>query len=70
MRKKQLTIRQRVRVYLVENDMTQAQLAAQLGMSESKFSKVLSGTLTLDINEAAALQRITGIPAVDFARVA
>ena len=62
-----LTIRQRVRIYLAQHDMTQGALAQQIGMSEPRMSLILAGKARPNINEATQFQRIVGIPATDFA---
>lgn len=71
MRKKQAaqTIRQRVRIFLAERDMTQAQLAAQLGIDDSMLSLILHGKRTPSLSIALKLESITGIPVKAFAEV-
>ena len=68
--RKKLTIRQRVRVYLAERDLTQRELADSLGMSEPRLSLILSGKVTPNLDEAFRIENLTGIPARDFAEVA
>lgn len=68
--RKKLTIKQRVRVYLAERDLTQGALAGELGMSEPRLSLILSGKVTPNLDEAFRLENIVGIPARDFAKVA
>jgi transcriptional regulator with XRE-family HTH domain len=68
--RKKLSPGQRIRVYLIERDMRQGELAAQLGLSESRLSKILSGKYPVSLEEAFRIENTTGIPARDFARVA
>lgn len=64
--KKKLTIRQRVRVYMAERDITQGQLAAECNMSDAKLSLVLAGKSRPSLAEALRLQDVTGIPVEAF----
>ena len=64
--RKKLTIRQSIRVYLAERDMTQGRLAAELGMAESRLSMILSGKATPSLDEGLRIEDFTGIPARDF----
>lgn len=67
--RKKLTIRQRVRVYLAERDLTQGALAAELGMTDSRLSLILSGKATPNLEEAFRIENIVGVPARDFAGI-
>lgn len=58
-----------VRVYCAEHEITQGQLAERLGIDEGKFSRVLSGQAVPNINELAALEKLFGVSASDFADV-
>lgn len=63
-------MRVRVRTFLASREMTQADLAAQLGISPSHLSEILNGKETASLDLAVKLEDITGIPARDFAEVA
>lgn len=69
-KKKRLPLKQRVRVYLAEHSLTQSQLADRLGISPSHLSEILTGKESASLRVAVDLERITGIPARDFAEVA
>ena len=68
MRKKTLTIRQNVRVFLASEDMTQAELAAQCGMPESRLSLILNEKSAATLTEALRLANVTGVPVHVFAK--
>ena len=59
------TVRERVKEV-----MTQRELARRLGMSEQSLSMKLSGAVKFSAEEVFELEKHTGIPARDFARVA
>ena len=67
---KKHTVRQRVRLYCAEHDLTQRQLAAKLGISEPKMSRILSGQCAPNIAELARLEALVGLTARDFAGAA
>jgi transcriptional regulator with XRE-family HTH domain len=67
---KKRTVRQRVRLYCAEHDITQRQLASQLGISEPKMSRILSGHCAPSIHELARLEALIGLTARDFAGAA
>lgn len=66
-KKPALTLQQRVRLCLVEKGMTQESLAHELGIHNSKLSRILRGFQSPTTDEADALAKFTGIPASDFA---
>lgn len=68
MRKNTLTIRQRVRVFLAHEDMTQAELAAQCDLSEGRLSLILNERSPATLKEAIRLSNITGVPVAVFAK--
>lgn len=61
------TVRQRVRVYLAQRDITQGQLADELGIDESYLSLIIRGRRHPSLDVAVRLERLTGIPASEFA---
>lgn len=67
---KRRTIRQRVRVYLAERDMTQGQLAEALGIDQSHLSLIIAGHRRPSLEVAVRIEDLIGIPARDFAEVA
>ena len=67
---KKRTVRQRIRIYCAEHDMTQRQLAAHLGISESQMSLILSGHRMPSIQALAQLEALVGLSARDFAGAA
>jgi len=67
---KKLSATERVRRYLAAQDMTQAALAAKVGISGPCLSQILSAKQRPSLMVAAKLQDITGISARDFAGVA
>lgn len=69
MRKKP-SIKTRIRVYLAERDLTQADFAAKVGMTESQLSLVLNGKGLPTIPQLAKLEALVGLKASDFAQVA
>lgn len=66
--KNKLTMRQRVRVYMAERDITQGELAAECNISGAKLSMILAGKCQPSLTEALRLQDVTGIPVVVFAK--
>jgi transcriptional regulator with XRE-family HTH domain len=67
--KKRPPVKERVRDYLRANDMTQEQLAEQVGVVPGHLSDILNGK-TPSLPVAVRLENLTGIPARDFAEVA
>lgn len=63
--KTELTVKERVRQAIKAKGMTQADLAAALGIVPSHLSDVLNGK-TPSLHLAAGLQDLTGVPARDF----
>lgn len=66
--RKLLTVKQRVRMWLAERNLTQRALAGRLGMSEARLSLILSGKSTPSLDEGLRLSGLTGIPAKAFVR--
>jgi transcriptional regulator with XRE-family HTH domain len=67
-RKKTLTIRQLVRVFLAHEDMTQAELAAMCNLSEGRLSQILNQKSPATLAEALRLADVTGVPVAEFSR--
>jgi HTH-type transcriptional regulator/antitoxin HigA len=59
-----------VRIWLVEHEMTQEQLARRLDISPSHLSDILNEKERPSLDVAAAFEREVGIPARAFAEVA
>lgn len=64
------TLKQRVRIWLVEQGMTQDDLAARLHISPSHLSRILNQKERPSLPVATGLEEITGVPARAFAEVA
>jgi transcriptional regulator with XRE-family HTH domain len=64
--KRHSPVKQRVRLYLAEHDMTQDQLAAHVGITAGHLSHVLSRKHTPSLRVAVALENITGVSVREF----
>ena len=62
------TLQQRVRMRLIERGWTQAELAAQVGISQGHLSRILSGHARASESVARALESVTRIAAEEFSR--
>jgi transcriptional regulator with XRE-family HTH domain len=60
----------RLREYLKRQRLTQAAAAAEMGLSDAHLSEILSGKSYPSLDASVRIQKITGIPASAFARVA
>lgn len=67
---KKLTVRDRVLAYMDKHDLTQAELAPLVGMSEARLSKVLSGKAMPTGLQLIKFDQLLNIPARDFAGTA
>jgi len=61
---------QRLRKYIQREKVTQAAVAAELGVSGGHLSDILSGKELPSLALAVRIEDLTGIPARDFAEVA
>lgn len=55
-----------LRAHRIESGITQVQLAEQLNMTQSAFSKLERGELRLDLIQLRAICQLLGIQLVDF----
>jgi transcriptional regulator with XRE-family HTH domain len=65
-RKRGKALKTRVRAYLAEQNMTQQDLAARLGISAAHLSTILCRRENPSLSLAVTLETLTGIPARDF----
>lgn len=63
-------VKRAVRVWLAEHGKTQTWLASRIGVSDSVFSRVLSGKLPASLEVAVKIEDVTGIAAREFLRAA
>lgn len=63
-------VKKRVRAGLKRKKHTQEWLAAQLGISKSHMSMILSGQRRPSLTLALKLEELTGVPVREFAEVA
>lgn len=56
-----------LRAYLKRERLTQSAFAAELGISNSHLSELLSEQTTPSLSLAARIENVTGIPAREFA---
>lgn len=69
-KRSELTVGQRLKQVLVERGITQREMAATLGITETHMSTIILGKETPGLALAVRIEDETGIPARDFAEVA
>lgn len=57
-----------IREILKKRGITQAVLAAEIGISRTQLCRILKGTRRLSVNKVIQLSKITGIPIERFYR--
>lgn len=65
--RKTLTVKQRVRIWLAEQDLTQRALAQSWGMREARLSLLLSGKARPSLHELVHFEAL-GLTPRDFVR--
>ncbi|WP_299927802.1 helix-turn-helix transcriptional regulator [uncultured Pelagimonas sp.] len=50
---------EKLRMYRKENGITQSELAARIGVSQSKLSKFETGAMVPDVTEAFTIEKVT-----------
>lgn len=55
-----------VRAEIARKGMTQAEIAAAVGISQSQLSKRLRGSIPFDINELSSIAAVLGVPLGDL----
>ena len=61
--------RARLLLWLAEQNKSQRELADAIGISQQYLSQILTGDRSVSLPVAVEIERVTGIPVVDFAGV-